>query len=281
MYPRFNSICLAYQRKQLQQHSRNISYAPPLSIKVFTKSESLQWEYSAQKLFLFLAMLNVSEPSTSPSRITSSPSHSPAPSTEHSPDHTTAAVSFPSPTQPTQPSPETEQHIPTPHDSPLHVVHSHGSDEGSLKLIELTNLVTKLSERIGILEDDLKKTKLTYSAAVTKLILRGMKSDVEVQGKASTKTEPIIQEVTPTEVIQDQGSSEKGNSEVSTAGATKGTASEVLVVSTAEENISTAGRTVTYRRRSEEERTRKDKGKAIMTEPEPKEESKQRLNKKG
>ncbi|GJW98119.1 hypothetical protein Tco_0179927 [Tanacetum coccineum] len=281
MYPRFNSICLAYQRKQLQQHSRNISYAPPLSIKVFTKSESLQWEYSAQKLFLFLAMLNVSEPSTSPSRITSSPSHSPAPSTEHSPDHTTTAVSFPSPTQPTQPSPETEQHIPTPHDSPLHVVHSHGSDEGSLKLIELTNLVTKLSERIGVLEDDLKKTKLTYSAAVTKLILRGMKSDVEVQGKASTETEPIIQEVTPTEVIQDQGSSEKGNSEVSTAGATKGTASEVLVVSTAEENISTAGRTVTYRRRSEEERTRKDKGKAIMTEPEPKEESKQRLNKKG
>ncbi|GKG21472.1 hypothetical protein Tco_0384067, partial [Tanacetum coccineum] len=107
--------------------------------------------------------------------ITSSPSHSPEPlsshspasSIEHSPDHTTAAVSFPSPTQPTQPSPKTEQHIPTPHNSPFH-----GSDEGSLKLIELTNLVNKLSERIGILEDDLKKTKLTYSAAVTKLILR-------------------------------------------------------------------------------------------------------------
>ncbi|GKA37871.1 hypothetical protein Tco_0724436, partial [Tanacetum coccineum] len=182
-------------------------------------------------------------------------------------------VSFPSPTQPTQPSPETEQHIPTPHDSPLHVVHSHGSDEGSLKLIELTNLVTKLSKRIGILEDDLKKTKLTYSAAVTKLILRVKKlefqvktgksrkrarvvlseddedveddsskqgrklSDAEVQEKASNETEPIIQEVTPTEVIQDQGSSEKGNSEVSTAGATKGTASEVPVVSTAEEKF--------------------------------------------
>ncbi|GJS60517.1 hypothetical protein Tco_0655301 [Tanacetum coccineum] len=57
-------------------------------------------------------------------------------------------------------------------------------------------------------------------------------SDAEVQEKASTETEPIIQEVTPTKVIQDQGSSEKGNSEVSTAGATKGTASEVLVVST-------------------------------------------------
>ncbi|GJX20029.1 hypothetical protein Tco_0222706 [Tanacetum coccineum] len=102
-------------------------------------------------------------------------------------------------------------------------------------------------------------------------------SDAEVQEKASTETEPIIQEVTPTEVIQDQGSSEKGNSKVSTAGATKGTASEVPVISTAEENISTAGRTVTYRRRSEEERTRKDKGKAIMTEPEPKKKSKKEI----
>ncbi|GKG17701.1 hypothetical protein Tco_0371999, partial [Tanacetum coccineum] len=74
----------------------------------------------------------------------------------------------------------------------------------------------------------------------------------------STETEPIIQEVTPTEVIQDQGSSEKGNSEVSTAGSTKGTASEVPVDSTAEVNISTVGRTVTYRRMSEEKRTRKD-----------------------
>ncbi|GKF56922.1 hypothetical protein Tco_0170459 [Tanacetum coccineum] len=197
-------------------------------------------------------MLTVSEPSTSPSRIASSPSHSPKPSPshssvpliEHSPDHTTAAVSFPSPTQPTQPLPGAEQHIPTPHDSPLHVVYSYGSDEGSMKLNELTNLVTKLSERLRVLEDDLNKTKLTYSAAFTKLILRVKKleakvkaetarkrarvvlsedvdddsskqgrklSDAEVQKKASNETEPIIQEVTPTEVIQDQGSSEKGN----------------------------------------------------------------------
>ncbi|GJZ55509.1 hypothetical protein Tco_0610702 [Tanacetum coccineum] len=242
--------------------------------------------YSGQDVVLFPTMLNVSEPSTSPSRITSSPSHSPEPSPshspepsiEHSPDQTTVVVSFPSPTQPIQPSPGAEQHIPTPHDSPLH--------------------------------DDLKKTKLTYNAAVTKLILRVKKleakvmagttrkrarvilskddeddsskqgrklSDAEVQEKACNETEPIIQEVTPTEVIQDQGSNEKGNSEVSTAGATKGTASEVLVVSTAEVNVSTAGRIVTYRRRSEEKRTRKYKGKAIMTEPEPKKKSKKEL----
>ncbi|GJZ51244.1 retrovirus-related pol polyprotein from transposon TNT 1-94 [Tanacetum coccineum] len=129
------------------------------------------------------------------------------------------------------------------------------SDEGSLKLNELTNLVTKLSDRIGVLEDDLRKTKKTYSSAFTKSLLRGRKlSDAEVQEKASIETELFIQEVTPTEVIQDQGS-----------------------ISTAEVNISTAGRTITYSRRSEEKRTRKDKGKAIMTESEPKKKSKKEL----
>ncbi|GKF13788.1 hypothetical protein Tco_0055250 [Tanacetum coccineum] len=62
--------------------------------------------YSGQEVALFSNMLDVSEPSTSPSRITSSPSHShepspsPEPSFEHSPDHTTAAPTQPSPTQP-------------------------------------------------------------------------------------------------------------------------------------------------------------------------------------
>ncbi|GKG33151.1 hypothetical protein Tco_0430661, partial [Tanacetum coccineum] len=120
-------------------------------------------------------MLDITKPSTSPSRITSLPSHSPEPSPSpepsfvYSPENTTAAVSQPSPTQP---SPGAEHHFPTPHDSPLHAVHSYGSDEGSLKLNELTNLVTKLSDRIGVLEDDLRKTKKTYSSAFTKLILR-------------------------------------------------------------------------------------------------------------
>ncbi|GKE84396.1 hypothetical protein Tco_1558138, partial [Tanacetum coccineum] len=53
--------------------------------------------------------------------------------------------------------------------------------------------------------------------------------------------------------------SEKGSAEVSTAGATKSTTSEVPVVSTAEENLSTAERTVTYTRRSEEKKTRQGK----------------------
>ncbi|GJR71738.1 ribonuclease H-like domain-containing protein [Tanacetum coccineum] len=127
-----------------------------------------------------------------------------------------------------------------------------------------------LSEDDEVIEDDSSKQGRKLSDAE-------VQENAEVQEKTSTETEPIIQEVTPTEVIQDQGSSEKGNSEVSTVVATKGTASVVPMVSTAEVNISTAGRTVTYRRRSEEKRTRKDKGKAILTEPEPKKKSKKEL----
>ncbi|GKF94658.1 hypothetical protein Tco_0284358, partial [Tanacetum coccineum] len=134
-------------------------------------------------------------PFTSPSRITSSPSHSPEPSPsptpspepEPTPDHTTAAV--------TQPSPRIAHHLPTPHDSPLYVVHSHGSDEGSLKLNELTVLVTKLSDRIGVLEDDLRKTKKTYSYAFTKLILRVKKLEARVKiGKSRRRAKVVLSE---------------------------------------------------------------------------------------
>ncbi|GJV83179.1 hypothetical protein Tco_1523077, partial [Tanacetum coccineum] len=172
-------------------------------------------------------------------------------------------------------------HLPTPHDLPLHDVHSHGSDEGRLKLNELTDLVTKLFDRIGVLEDDLKTTKQTYNdedIADDSSKQGRILSDAEVQEKASNETKPVIQDVTPIEVIQDQESSEKGRAKVSTAGAKKGTTSEeVPIVSTTEVNLSTAGGTVTYSRRSEEQRKRKDKGKAIMTESEPKKKSKKEL----
>ncbi|GKF68605.1 hypothetical protein Tco_0198284, partial [Tanacetum coccineum] len=135
--------------------------------------------------------------------ITSSPSHSPAPLTSHSPepltqhlpDNTTAAASQPSPTQPspTHPSPGAEHHVPTPHDSPLHAVHSYGSDEGSLKLNELMNLVTKLFDRIGVLEADLMKIKKTYSSAYTKLILRVKKLESQIKiGKARIQARVIL-----------------------------------------------------------------------------------------
>ncbi|GKF84145.1 hypothetical protein Tco_0249043, partial [Tanacetum coccineum] len=170
------------------------------------------------------------------------PSHSPehSPASLPTPEHTTVAASQPSPTQPSPPHPlpGAEHHFPTPNKSPLHAVHSYGSDEGSLKLNELMNLVTKLSDRIEALEDDLKKTKNTYRVVLLDDEVleddsskQGRKlSDAEVQEKAS--------EVTPTEVIQTQEGSEKVSDEVSTAGAKQGIASEEeTIVSTAEVNV--------------------------------------------
>ncbi|GKB24290.1 hypothetical protein Tco_0863691, partial [Tanacetum coccineum] len=317
MYPRFIQICLDMQKNQFQQHTRTY-LVPSLTMKVFSNMKRPTKGFSGQEVALFPTMLDDIEPSPLPSRITSSPSPIPSPSPEPistQPSPTQPSPTQPSPTQPSPTHPGIEYHIRTPHDSPLHAVHSHGSDEGSLKLQELMDLVNTLSDRIGGLEADLMKTKKTYSSAYTKLILsvkklesqlkigkarrqarivisddeafeddsskQGRKLfDEEVQEKASTctDTELFIQEVTPTEVIQTQEGSEKASDEVSTTGLKKGTASEeVPTVSTAEVNLSTTRGTVTYSRRSAEKRSRKDKGKAILIEEEPKKKSKKDL----
>ncbi|GKD42964.1 hypothetical protein Tco_1267609 [Tanacetum coccineum] len=97
---------------------------------------------------------------------------------------------------------------------------------------------------------------------------KGVQDDEGVHEKASNETEIFVQEVTPTEVIQDQEGSKKVSDEVSTAGLKKGHVSEEVPT------VSTAGGTVTYSRRSAEKRSRKDKGKAILIEEEPKKKSK-------
>ncbi|GKB75649.1 hypothetical protein Tco_0942544, partial [Tanacetum coccineum] len=57
-----------------------------------------------------------------------------------------------------------------PHDSPLPRVHTLGSDEGRMQQNELMELVTKLTYRVEVLENDLKQTKKVYGVAFTKLI---------------------------------------------------------------------------------------------------------------
>ncbi|GKD64430.1 hypothetical protein Tco_1306538 [Tanacetum coccineum] len=310
MYPRFVQLCLDMQRHKLQQHSRVYS-VPSLTMKVFSNMKRITKGFSGQEVDLFPNMLAAPTHSASPSNSISS--------SEHTPSQPSPSQPSPQPS-PTQPSPThlgSEYHPPTPHDSPLHAVHSHGSDEGSLKLQELMNLINTLSDRVGVLEADLTKTKKTYSSAYTKLILRvkkleaqlkvgkarrhsrfvisdteigeddsskqgrkfskeGVQDDEGVHEKASTETELFIQEITPTEVIHEHEGSGKASDEVSTAGKKKDTASEeVPPVSTAEVHISTAGETATYSRRSAEKR--KDKGKGIMTDEEPKKKSKKEL----
>ncbi|GKB94158.1 hypothetical protein Tco_0980295 [Tanacetum coccineum] len=193
-------------------------------------------------------------PETSPSRITSSPSLSP----QHTP------VSTPSTSQPpnTQPIPDAEEAVPMPHESPLHSVHSLGCDKGSLSLSKLTVLCTNLSNKVTSLEVELAQTKQTYGTALTKLIKKVKKlkqtvkstqarrrfgivvsnveedegtswiqEDIEIQEKISDDTEVVLEEEEPTKLVEDQGSGEKGEKEVSTVGAEHSTV--ITEVSTA------------------------------------------------
>ncbi|GKF80232.1 hypothetical protein Tco_0238834 [Tanacetum coccineum] len=82
-----------------------------------------------------------------------------------------------------------------PHDSPLPRVHTLGSDEGSLQQNELMDLVTKLTDRVEVLENEIQQTKKVYSSALTKLILRVKKLEKKVKtNKAKRKAKIVISE---------------------------------------------------------------------------------------
>ncbi|GKA10839.1 hypothetical protein Tco_0690272 [Tanacetum coccineum] len=60
-----------------------------------------------------------------------------------------------------------------------------GCDEGRKKLNELTELCTKLSEKVTSLVEDLKQTKQVYGKALTKLVNKV--KHLEDQLKSTTK----------------------------------------------------------------------------------------------
>ncbi|GJX27163.1 hypothetical protein Tco_0233459 [Tanacetum coccineum] len=93
-----------------------------------------------------------------------------------------------------------------------------------------------------------------------------IQEDIEIQEKISDDTEVVLEEEEPTKLVEDQGSGEKGEKEVSTVGAEHSTV--IPEVSTAAENL-------VYIRRSAEKK--KDKGKGIMTKPEPEKKTKKLL----
>ncbi|GJX66174.1 hypothetical protein Tco_0300517 [Tanacetum coccineum] len=119
-------------------------------------------------------------PKTSPSKITSSPSLS---------SHHTS-ISAPSTLQP--PITPTEEAAPMPHESPIHSVHSLGCDEVSMQQNELMDLVTKLSERVIVLETDIQQTKKVYSFAITKLILRVKKLEKTVKTTKAKRRARVV-----------------------------------------------------------------------------------------
>ncbi|GKF30170.1 hypothetical protein Tco_0096512, partial [Tanacetum coccineum] len=87
--------------------------------------------------------------------------------------------------------------------------------------------------------------------------------DIETQEKNSADTEVLLEEETPTKLIEDLGSGEKSEKEISTANVPVSTAG--AEVSTATHDVSITAATLVYIRRSASKA--KDKGKAIMQEP--------------
>ncbi|GJT02971.1 hypothetical protein Tco_0824140 [Tanacetum coccineum] len=139
MYPRFIQICLDMQRNQLQQHTRTYP-VPSLSNKVFNNMKRPTKGYSGQEVALFPTMLDVTEPSTSPLRITSSPSPLPTPSPtpdhimhqhnhhQHPTNHHKHNITW-----------SRNHHLSNPMKSPFPAVHSQGSDGVVKKSIELSD----------------------------------------------------------------------------------------------------------------------------------------------
>ncbi|GJX55932.1 hypothetical protein Tco_0285829 [Tanacetum coccineum] len=98
--------------------------------------------------------------------------------------------------------------------------------------------------------------------------------DLEVQEKQSHDTKVLIEKGEPTEIVEHQGSAEKGEREVSTVGIPISTADVTISTATETPGVSTAQR-IMYSRRIAVKR--KDKGKAILTEPEPEKKTKKQL----
>ncbi|GJT17203.1 hypothetical protein Tco_0875909 [Tanacetum coccineum] len=154
-----------------------------------------------------------------------------------------------------------------PYDSPLHVVHSHGSTDGSMQQHDLTVLVTKLNDRIDGLEKDLQQTKKTYSTALTKLVLRVKKLKYKLKsGKARKMAKIVLSD--GEEIAEDSSKQGRKISQID-EDPTISKYKEEDVHGEATSKFSTASppkvSTVVphvYTRRSA-----KDKGKAIMEEP--------------
>ncbi|GJZ52991.1 hypothetical protein Tco_0607876 [Tanacetum coccineum] len=161
-----------------------------------------------------------------------------------------------------------------PHDSSQPRVQSLGSDEGTLTLNELT-MASKSRRRTKIivfddeevLEDPSKQgriiAEIDQNPSISLVQDEGtswIQEDAETQGRTSADTEILLDQEEPTELVEDPGSGEKGEKEISSAEVLVSTAIAILVVSTAipERQV--------YIRRSAEKR--KDKGKAIMVDDE-------------
>ncbi|GJS47206.1 hypothetical protein Tco_0597327 [Tanacetum coccineum] len=151
-----------------------------------------------------------------------------------------------------------------PHDSPLLRVHTLGSDEGSLQQNELMDLVTKLTDRVEVLENDLHQIKKMMK-------IDACEEDSSNQGRKISEIDkdPTILLVHPEQDMEFDFdvSTAEGFTTASVPATT--TSASISTVSPLRVSIAkdiSGAETLVYIRRSEKKK--KDKGKAIMKEDE-------------
>ncbi|GJT15110.1 hypothetical protein Tco_0873816 [Tanacetum coccineum] len=248
---------------------------PTLTQKLFSNMKRDSKGYSGGDILLFPTMLTT--PKSSPSRITSSPSLSP---------QTHPSTLQPPSIQPSyQTTPITEEAALMPHESPLQSVYSLGSDEGSLSLNELTNLYTLLFKKVESLESELKQTKQTYHAALTKLIKRVKKLEYTIKTSQARRRAKVIisNDEEAKEDPSNQGRSlieeldlDAGIYLVLPHAADHGRFDETHISDQPEEQLGVFSAATALADAARRRQT-KDKGKAIMHESEPQKKIKKRI----
>ncbi|GJY01942.1 hypothetical protein Tco_0360094 [Tanacetum coccineum] len=273
MYPRFIQIFLNQHKRHLLPHNRTY-IAPILTQKLFSNMRRASKGYTGVAIPLFLTML-VQGPILQDKGSTVPETEVPQPS---SPTYTNVAdeATFTSvdvvhggaaTTISSIDAGQGSGNIPKsptmPHDSPLQGGHTPGSDKGSMTLHELTVSCIKLSNKVDIMEIELKQTKQTYGADLTKPIKKlGILSAAKVLADAAKKNVNTY--------TRRKRAVSTGSEGVSTASRIFSTVEESVSIAGASMPVSTAGMVqqvnIIIPSSSETTETTKDKGKALMQE---------------
>ncbi|GJS63660.1 hypothetical protein Tco_0678224 [Tanacetum coccineum] len=291
MYPRFLQMVL-----DINTENKNPYLSIAFTKKIFGNMKRGQEGTSA-----------IPPPSTSPPAVQPEPTHIPTPEPTPIPAPTPTHLPAPTPTPAVHPEPSTPTPIPSPNFEPMEHIYeqhlptpTHEPVAQTLRMEDLLQLVPTLITKVDALETELKQTKTNMGKAIVKLVKKVKKMEDILKRRRVVLSDSEDEEVsnsskqgrnlqkdksegyeTPKEGtttgdmdISPQGlEAAKTLSQIKNKRRNVNTASEVPLVSTVEANNSTASRTVTYSRRS----AIKDKGKAIMTEPELDKKSKRQL----
>ncbi|GJT27675.1 putative reverse transcriptase domain-containing protein [Tanacetum coccineum] len=177
------TITKASLRRHLKlEDSNGITSLP--NTKIFEQLTLMGVDFS-----LFPTMITT--PESSPSRITSSPSLSPQSSPLRDITRQDAKIpqsQFPTQTQVADEAAFTSVDV----DAGGAATTNIGLEASSMQQNELMDLVTKLSDRVEVLENDMQQTKKVYSSALTKLIIRVKKLEKKVKTNKARRRARIV-----------------------------------------------------------------------------------------